>query len=235
MPDDVILKSASFDPAGEAGREEHLVDVLERNGLEVKTPPEEESSNDTEEREIATPFGPLPAKKSRRARAIEKATTPLLERIKQLETAQPAVAAQAEDPQVAQRRQTLQKYAAGVKEAKSRYSDWDETVNQDLHIGVGSQLALLEIENGPEVVYYLGKHPDVARKLGQMSHSLAAAEVGRISERLAGASRSRPRVPAPVRTVSTAGSSVAPSPSDIASRPNYPGKAKDFRRALSER
>ena len=235
MPEGVILKSASFDQAGDAGRQENLEETLENNGLELK---EEDSAEDGAAEPVPLTLNP-PPRKSRRERAIEKATAPLLEKIKQLEAGQPPVATRvSEDPQAAQARhfQAIQQnYKAQVDDVKSRYDDWDQTVNQDLHIGIGSQLALLEQENGAECVYYLGKHPDYAARLGKMTDHAAAAEIGRLSERLkAGASRPRFRTPPPVRTVSTAGSSAPLTPAEVAARPNYAGKARDFRKALAE-
>lgn len=230
--------------------------------------------------------GALPRPKlSRRERAVERATAPLLERIKQLEAAQSPKAAQtepvaarpkpkradfaddeafedalvlwgnekfaAEGRQAAQQRyeaaqrqhleSNLKSYAAQVKEAKETYPDWDETVNQDVFIGTGVQLAVLELENGADVIYYLGRHPDYAAKLGQMSQPSAVMEVGRLSARLKiGVAngegeyrRPKPKIPAPVRTVSTGGSSAAQTFAEIAAKPNYPGKARDLKIAAA--
>jgi hypothetical protein len=244
---------------------------------------------DNGEEVVAEGNQPAPAepRKSRRDRAVERATAPLLEKIKQLEAERPAQrAAQAEavaarpkpkradfadddafedalvawgnekfaaekavkDAEAAQQRQlgeNLRNYKIQVEEAKEKYPDWNEVVNQEIHIGAGVQLALLELENGADVSYYLGKHPAYAEKLGQMSQPSAIMEVGRLSERLktgapatseanGGApTKPKPKVPAPVRTVSTAGSSAALTFAEIAAKPNYPGKAKDLRRAMA--
>jgi hypothetical protein len=148
-----------------------------------------------------------------------------------------------QDAQAAQRQhleRNLQHYAAQVKEAKGRYEDWDEVVGQDIYIGKEVQLAILENrENAAQVIYYLGRNPSYAAKLGEMSPLSAVMEVGRLSARLkTGAAggearpRPRPRVPAPVRTVSTAGTAESPTFAEIAARPNYAGKAKDLKRAM---
>src|SRR6267378_5535540 len=203
MPEGVILKSASFEPGGDEAREAHLEDVLAGAGYDAVEPvagPEGEGTHGET----------LPARKSRKERAIERATAPLLEKIKQLETGAgtvrpaqaEAVAARPkpqradfandeayedslvkwgnakfaadkalEDAHVAERRyyeQNLQNYAAQTKEAKVKYKDWDKVVDQDIFIGRDAQLAILELENGADVIYYLGKHPDYAAKLGEM-------------------------------------------------------------------
>jgi hypothetical protein len=236
---------------------------------------------------------PTPPRKSRRERLIERATAPLLEKIKQLEAgrtqgaapAQPeAVAAQpkpkraefasdedfedalvawgnekfaaekAEKDAQAARQQyqdaqrqylerNLRSYAAQVKEAKETYPDWDEVVNQDVFIGTAVQLAVLELDNAADIIYWLGKHPADAAKLGQMTPPRAIIEVGILSAKLkTGVSsngegyeyrRPKPRIPAPVRTVSTGGTSTGLTFAEIAAKPPYPGKARDLKIAAA--
>jgi len=80
MPEGVILKSASFEPGGDEAREAHLEDVLAGAGYDAVEPvagPEGEGTHGET----------LPARKSRKERAIERATAPLLEKIKQLSDA----------------------------------------------------------------------------------------------------------------------------------------------------
>lgn len=141
--------------------------------------------------------------------------------------------------------EVLRNYDSQVRVAKQAHPDWDALKQKfdanDVFIGHATQLAILEDEAGAEVTYYLMRHPEYAAELGRkarVSEISAVKEVARLSARLSGVSsgeRSRPRVPAPVRTVSTAGSGAVSTPADVAARPNYPGKAKDFRRALAER
>jgi hypothetical protein len=273
MAEGLILKSASFEPGGDAAREEHLEATLEAAGYEVAQPEVPAAEGDS-----ATLAGKEPSpRKSRKERAVERATAPLLEKIKQLETGagtvrpvqaeavearpkpqkadfandeeweaaliawgtQKALTDKAhEDAQAAERQfyeQNLRNYGAQTREAKTRYKDWDAVVNQDIYIGRDAQLAILEQENGAEVIYWLGKNPAHAKKLGEMRPVSAIREVERLSVRLAGGGpsgeRPRPKVPAPVRTVSTAGTSEPLSFAEIAARPNYPGKARDLKRA----
>jgi hypothetical protein len=127
----------------------------------------------------------------------------------------------------------LKTYSAGVKKAKETYDDWDKAVNQDIHIGKEVQLAIFEQKNGAEVVYYLGKHPAFAKKLGALTaagHAISAIrEVERLSARL-GANTPRPQAPArPVRPP------VDATFAEIAAMPNYPGKSRDLKRAQYRR
>lgn len=141
--------------------------------------------------------------------------------------------------------ENIRNYAAQVEDAKEEHDDWDEVVNQDIYIGKEAQLAILELENGAEVIYYLGRHPVKAEALGKLSPLSAVMEVKALSLRLKTGAPARgeangeetpkpkPKVPAPVKTVSTAGSSATPTFAEIAAKPNYAGKARDLRRAMA--
>lgn len=68
--------------------------------------------------------------------------------------------------------------------AREQYDDFDETLSNQVPIYAGVQMALMELENGAEVAYYLGKHRDVAAKLMEMSPERAIAEVGKLAANL---------------------------------------------------
>jgi hypothetical protein len=126
-------------------------------------------------------------------------------------------------------------YDAQTKAARKKYDDWQEVVGQDIHIGVGVQLALLEQNNGADVAYYLGKHPALAKKIGQMSKTpgreiSAIREVERLSARLA-ANAPRTEVPPSRPSRPPEDATFA----EIAHFPDYPGKARDLRRAQYRR
>lgn len=124
----------------------------------------------------------------------------------------------------------LRSYGAQVKEAKEKYNDWRETVGREVFIGQGVQMAILEQANGAEVCYYLGKHPNFAAKLGELSKTgrelTAIREVERLSARLA-PSTARTQAPPrrPVRPPDDA------TFSEIAAMPNFPGKGRALKRA----
>jgi hypothetical protein len=132
--------------------------------------------------------------------------------------------------------QNLQNYRAQVEEFKEEHDDWDEVVNQDIPMHVGVQLAIMEQENGAEVVYYLGRHPEYAKKLAEMTPLSAVMEVGRLSARLTAGSgspgsgaghgdttKNKSRVPPPVRPVSTAATSSTLTSRDAAAKRDYKG------------
>ena len=76
-------------------------------------------------------------------------------------------------------------YNERAAEAKSRYDDWDETVNQSIDIpaSVGRQCLLLP--NGPDLAYFLGKNAEVRAELLAMDPIEAAGEARIIADKLA--------------------------------------------------
>lgn len=124
-------------------------------------------------------------------------------------------------------------YRAQVEEFKDEHDDWDDVVNQDIPMHTGVQLAVMEQENGAEVIYYLGKHPEYAMRLAEMQPLSAVMEVGRLSERLkAGApgtgeanggqnGKPKPKVPAPFRPVNTAATSSTLTSRDAAQKRDF--------------
>jgi len=81
----------------------------------------------------------------------------------------------------------LTSYNDRVEAFKVDHEDWGEVVTAStMDIPQGVQMAILEMENGPEVAYFLGKNPQVVKSLNKMSVPTAMAEIGRISSRLEG-------------------------------------------------
>ena len=82
--------------------------------------------------------------------------------------------------------EVLTNYNERVDEFKAAHEDWGEVVGQNIDIPQGVQLAILEMENGPDVAYFLGLHPQVCRDLNAMSQPRAIVEIARISAKLEG-------------------------------------------------
>jgi hypothetical protein len=71
-----------------------------------------------------------------------------------------------------------------MNEASERYEDFDEVMARKTPIPRGVGLAIIELENGPDIAYYLGKNPDICEELMGMSELSAIAEIGAISASL---------------------------------------------------
>jgi hypothetical protein len=81
-------------------------------------------------------------------------------------------------------RQVLDNYNEKLNDFKSEHDDFDEIVgNPTIKIPQSVQVAILEM-NIPEVAYYIGQHPDEAKKMMAMTPAVAAAYVGKLAARL---------------------------------------------------
>lgn len=116
-------------------------------------------------------------------------------------------------------KENFENYQSQVAAFKEEHDDWDEVVNQPIPVHESVYLAIQEQENGAQVTYYLGKHPDYARRLAELTPLSAVMEIGRLAEKLkggnepknnAGGTQKKPApkpVPEPVRPVSTSATS----------------------------
>lgn len=76
-------------------------------------------------------------------------------------------------------------YQQSVDAFKAAHEDWDDVVGAaEISIPVVAGNAIKQLENGPEVVYYLATHPEEAKELGDMPPVLAVAAIGRLSAAL---------------------------------------------------
>jgi len=144
---------------------------------------------------------------------------------------------QAQQQTQARLKENFENYQSAVADFRETHDDWDEVVDSKVPINESTYLAVMELENGPQVAYYLGKHPDYARRLAEMSPLSAAMEVGRLATRLKtgapkserpgaadGGAKPKPktRLPEPVKPASTAATSSTLTSAEAA-------KQRDFR------
>ncbi len=111
--------------------------------------------------------------------------------------------AEAED-----RREIASLYNRRVAEMRAEHDDFDEVVGQPLQVPEGVIHAIIEMDNGPAVAYYLGQNPEVCEELASMPWLSAVARVGKISAELSKGqetnsqeTKTRPTPPKPVRAV----------------------------------
>ena len=115
-----------------------------------------------------------------------------------------------------------------VDEARERYSDFDEVVEAGGEVRFRDEAsrnafyaAVFEDESGPDVLYYLGKHPEAIDEFAEMSPGQVAAKVGRIAASIGQASSPPPKKAAPVRRITPVGggSKQADVPDDRSKMP----------------
>lgn len=90
---------------------------------------------------------------------------------------------QAEESQL---KDILDSYGEKVIEARSRYEDWSEVVEKsELEIPQTAVMAIYEMDNGPDVTYFLASNPEVVDELREMTKIGAIRAVEKISLALA--------------------------------------------------
>lgn len=91
---------------------------------------------------------------------------------------------EAKKSEEARTQEVFKSYNQRLSEARGRYEDYDEVVGQDISIPQSAKVAIIELENGPDIAYYLGQHPEVCEDLLELSDVQAVAHIGAISSAL---------------------------------------------------
>lgn len=73
-----------------------------------------------------------------------------------------------------------------VEAVREKHKDFDDVVmNPELEISVPMRDALMNSDDGPEMAYYLGNHPEESSRIARLNPYHQMLELGRISARLA--------------------------------------------------
>lgn len=111
-------------------------------------------------------------------------------------------------------REIYDSYNEKVAAFSAEHDDFEEVVGRpDLKIPQGVQLAILEMDNGPEVAYFLGSNPDICKKLAEMRPVSAVVQIGKIAAKLESPSpKAKPASTAtePIKPVSGSARSARP-------------------------
>lgn len=86
-----------------------------------------------------------------------------------------------------QARATVQQFQERVDDFVEEHDDYNDvvaTIKMSAEVGPGIQNAIFEDDHGPALAYYLGQHPELQKKLDDMTPARAVAYLGRIAERL---------------------------------------------------
>lgn len=113
--------------------------------------------------------------------------------------------------------------------AVTKYADYEEVVHSDsLAISDVMMAAIKDCDAGPDVAYYLGKHPNEAARIYQLNPVAQVRAIGSIEARLTKQPiRQASKTPAPIEPVS-GGRSTASGNLDNASQAEYEAqRAKD--------
>lgn len=95
-------------------------------------------------------------------------------------------------------------WTAKVEAATEKYPDYVEvTTAEDLKVSNAMVAAMMQIDNGTDIAYHLGKNPEDSARIAALSNPAKHfIEIGRIAERLANPPR-RARPAAPIEPIDT--------------------------------
>lgn len=118
-------------------------------------------------------------------------------------------------------RRTAAEMAAKAREfstdGMAKYDDFFDVALNRENFDPSPQVAniILESEQAVDVAYYLGKNPDVADRLEDMSPTQAAREIGRIEATLSTRKAKPSSAPAPIKPIGPGKDTPTPKPEDI--------------------
>ena len=99
------------------------------------------------------------------------------------------------------------KFLERAEKVSEKYPDFQTVAgNPDLAINAGMAEFIADSELGPDVAYYLGKHPSKATEIARMSPIKAARELTRIEVELSKPIVKTSSAPAPIDPIGTRGS-----------------------------
>lgn len=100
-----------------------------------------------------------------------------------------------------EQRQFNDKLGRMVDVGKGKYEDFNTVVSKaDVPLNSAMAEAIVEAENGADLAYYLAKNPDEARRISELSGTLSAIEIGKLSVSLNGEAKPKraSSAPAPI-------------------------------------
>jgi hypothetical protein len=108
----------------------------------------------------------------------------------------------------------LEQYQTKEEEARDKYDDFEQVAyNPNLPVTDVMAQTIQALDNGPDVIYYLGSNPKEAQRIAQMSPFMQAKEIGRIEAKLSDSP--------PTRRTSTAPAPIAPVTARTSGTPAY--------------
>lgn len=105
-------------------------------------------------------------------------------------------------------------FSQKLADFKSTAPDYEQVVSQ-MPIGQNASDAILEMDNGPAVAYYLAKHLDVVDELNSLTPVAAILRVQELSKKLQPASPKISTAPEPVESVKNGGGKVTKNTDDM--------------------
>lgn len=134
---------------------------------------------------------------------------------------------QAQQVQNSARQKSFDSYNERVSRATEVFPDWVEVMDQVTKpLPPSAQMAIVELENSPEVMYHLAKDAELREKIGSMSDLGQVLTIGRISELL---SKTEKKATEPSTPVENPAQTKVPSQAPKPIKPVGAGATKTHR------
>lgn len=134
-----------------------------------------------------------------------------------------------------QQREFNSKLESVLTTGRSKYSDFNAVVEGATDVPMSKTVveAIVEADNGADLVYYFAKNPEVAEKLSEMSATLAAIEIGKLAASLEAQAKPKKAssAPAPITPATGKTPSNSTLPSDADDIETWMRKEKERERA----
>jgi hypothetical protein len=91
---------------------------------------------------------------------------------------------QEQETESVRQREAYDAYNEGVRQLRNEVEDFDEVLDSlknNSPISHTMQVSIIEADNGPEIVYYLAKNPDIREQIYELPLGKQAVEIGRLS------------------------------------------------------
>jgi len=110
-------------------------------------------------------------------------------------------------------------YTGRKSKVMEKYPDFAEVAETpDVQVSIPMAHAIINAPDGPDIQYYLGKNPNEAARIMQLSPPLQLMELGLISAKLREPAQPKPPIsaaPKPIRPVTSGSESVSKSPDEM--------------------
>jgi len=105
--------------------------------------------------------------------------------------------------QEARQQDSLRKaWAERIEKARDNYLDFDDVAGSDVPVSPAMEMAIMHSDKGADLVYYLGKNPEIAERLATLPPYAAAVEIGRLEAQITAPKPKRvSAAPAPINPV----------------------------------
>lgn len=96
----------------------------------------------------------------------------------------------------------LERFEQRADQAREKYTDFDAVVNaEDVHLTPVMTETIVEAEEGAEIAYYLGQHPEEAQKIARLAAGAQRLALAKIAINLSQPKTRQSSAPAPIKPV----------------------------------